>query len=435
MTAAFIVIFEILITFFESYIKYLFVHVFLSKDKKVARPVLIASILETAIITYLNGSQIFSYYTIFAAIVITCIFSIFVFKTNKVNILSVFAISTTYYFMTEIIAFLYLSIVSAILNNSDFANYIVSRFSFARIVFIIVVKLIVFAIYLCIRNYFYNVFKTTFSTLVILGISLFGIIGTFYLTSNSLQNMDNNVILNWIFYLFIIILLFSSFLSYSRYRDEIEKQHRMKIQKLIWEKSYEELQKNYNQNAKVYHDLDNNLSVLYNLIQIERYDEASRYIDEISSPIRNLHDNIITGNSSIDFVLNYKSKQAAQQNIKVHFSADFAPSVKINVEDLCTVLFNLLDNAIEACEKLDSNKDRWITLTMCPIDNMYVIKIKNPCQLEDMKTSDALLETTKKNKLLHGWGIQNILDTVEKYEGIAQIIVENKIFCFTTMFF
>lgn len=433
MTDTFIIIFEILITFCESYIKYLFIKFFLCKDRRAGYPIIVASIMETIVITLLNNLHLFSYYTLFISIVLTCIFSAVIFR---INVISVFAISSTYYYMTEIIGFLYLSIVSILLNDNNYAHYILNEYSISRLVFIVIIKLIILAIYLNLHKFAYNLFQTSFSRLFMFFISILGIIGTFYLTMNSLRDMSHSVVLNWIFYFCIIILSFSSFLSFSKYRDEVEKQNVIELKSLCIEKSYDELHNNYCQQAKIYHDLNNNISVLNNLIKTKKYEKANSYIEEIVNPMKNLQQDIITGNGIIDFVINYKSAQAAKHNIKMNISADFPPTIRINEKDLSTILFNLLDNAIEACVNIEHlTKDKWITLRMCPVGNMYVIKIINPCSMKDMETSDVILETTKNNTALHGWGVKSVVSTVEKYGGTCQIKVKDNEFCFSVMIF
>lgn len=95
--------------------------------------------------------------------------------------------------------------------------------------------------------------------------------------------------------------------------------------------------------------------------------------------------------------------------------------------DLCTILSNALDNAIEACEKISSDEQKIILVKCSYIKHIQFIWISNPVA-EDVKIINNTVETSKADKNIHGIGLYNIRRTVAKYEGEFEISCKDKMF-------
>ncbi|WP_374937176.1 ATP-binding protein [Bacillus clarus] len=93
----------------------------------------------------------------------------------------------------------------------------------------------------------------------------------------------------------------------------------------------------------------------------------------------------------------------------------------MNHTDLCIILGNALDNAIEACKKvLDMNR-RFIHIHIFRKKVYLIIKITNSRATERFVHEKKLFHTTKEDKINHGFGLQNINKTVQKYDGHLHI--------------
>ena len=121
-----------------------------------------------------------------------------------------------------------------------------------------------------------------------------------------------------------------------------------------------------------------------------------------------------SGNQIADSILSEKSESAANIGTQIQFSGFI--SDEIPAVDLCTMLSNALDNAIEACEKLSLTDSAVITVKCAVVQNVQVIKLSNPNP--DNKNST---ETSKLDKDNHGFGLYNIRRTVEKLGGEMRI--------------
>ena len=100
---------------------------------------------------------------------------------------------------------------------------------------------------------------------------------------------------------------------------------------------------------------------------------------------------------------------------------------------MCTILSNAIDNAIEACEKIQSNEQKIISVKCSYIKRIQFIDITNPVD-KDVKITNNVVETSKVDKNIHGIGLYNIRRTVMKYDGEFDISCKDKTFAMSIAF-
>ena len=122
----------------------------------------------------------------------------------------------------------------------------------------------------------------------------------------------------------------------------------------------------YTSNAKLYHDLNNHLNVLYQFLEEGETEEAKEYIREISQPIQKLTKTVWTGVDVVDVIISSKVEKMRNKGISWDINAEFPKNTNIQPYDLCTILSNLLDNAVEAVER--TGKQGNISLTIRKIN-------------------------------------------------------------------
>ena len=94
--------------------------------------------------------------------------------------------------------------------------------------------------------------------------------------------------------------------------------------------------------------------------------------------------------------------------------------------DLCVVFGNVVDNAIEACQKLPNEQEKEICISARVIKDVFFIKSTNPTK-KDIEISNIIM-TTKEDAIDHGIGLYNIRSIVQKYDGHMQLNCANQIF-------
>lgn len=266
----------------------------------------------------------------------------------------------------------------------------------------------------------------------VLVVSCMGFLGFVFLTEVTFQGFGKTITGIW----FIFVVLLAFFLSVLYFVTESKEQKmNLKITQTrnqLLEENYQALNDIYISNAKLYHDLNNHLNVLYQFLEEGEMEEAKKYIREISQPIQKLTKTVWTGVDVVDVIISSKVEKMRNKGISWDINAEFPKNTSIQLYDLCTILSNLLDNAVEAVER--TGKQGNISLTIRKINYFLMIRIANSC-IGKNNSFDALPKTMKEDKTMHGWGLQNVRETVQKYGGTLKFKQEENQFIVDVMMF
>ena len=138
-----------------------------------------------------------------------------------------------------------------------------------------------------------------------------------------------------------------------------------------------------------------------------------------------------TNNVIIDAILNSKYKETLDKGIVFIFQINDLSGIKMRDEDIVVILSNLLNNAIEACEKCSGKKVMKMKLVK-EKDNI-IISVKNTYDGK-LNIKDGEIQTSKKYEIdEHGVGIKNIIEVITKYQGSYAIRNENNEFYFSVI--
>lgn len=176
------------------------------------------------------------------------------------------------------------------------------------------------------------------------------------------------------------------------------------------------VKKQYDEISQVRHDMKQTHSVVMSLLMEAKADEAIEYMQRAAQKISEFDVIIDVGNDFVNAILNAKLSEAKRGGIMVLCSAD-KNAVGIDEVDLCNLLGNLLDNAIEACEKC-RDKQRIIEIKLRARDDKYILEVENTAP-ENALESNKHLATTKDDASRHGYGIKSIKSIAEKYSGMV----------------
>lgn len=177
------------------------------------------------------------------------------------------------------------------------------------------------------------------------------------------------------------------------------------------------------------HDVQNELAVISALMKEKHYDQAEAYLNDMLTEVRALSPKVITGDDMLDTLISSKLGKLTENSVVLSIDGVLEGGLNWKPMDKCRVFANALDNAFEACMKLPPDV-RQIALTMQKTRHQRFITISNPC-CENVDCT-ALLSgqrvTSKEDKQLHGYGIQSIRSTVEKYGGLFNLSCEDNRF-------
>lgn len=144
---------------------------------------------------------------------------------------------------------------------------------------------------------------------------------------------------------------------------------------------------------------------------------AKAYLRNLQEKISLEKSVVETGNTALDSILSTKIAIAESKNIIVEKKIQIPENISIEPIDMCVIFGNVLDNAIEACERVENGHKLIIINIICK-DEVLLCKISNTAQFIDNNN----LETSKEDKNNHGFGLENIKTTLAKYN--SNLIIE-----------
>lgn len=180
----------------------------------------------------------------------------------------------------------------------------------------------------------------------------------------------------------------------------------------------------YDEIRRIRHDMKQSYLVIDSLMSDKKYTEANEYIKSNISNLGKSEVIIDVGNDFVNAILNSKLTFAKSAGIEVICSST-NNIWGIDDTDLCSLLGNMLDNAIEACEKCSGEK--LIETSISIRDNKCSIIVSNSVEAEILKNNKAL-KTTKKDTENHGFGVRSIRAIAEKYGGVVNFYQERNMF-------
>ncbi len=231
---------------------------------------------------------------------------------------------------------------------------------------------------------------------------------------------DNHTMYGWdayaVFFFSIVGVIYSVFLTLSlavknilSNRQNRELQSFMDMQK----KQYDYQLQQSAAVRRFKHDLVNHIGVLRELMNEKKTEEAKEYIDTIWDMQDEFDLRIHTGDSSLDVIVNYYLYLAIKENIEFVVWGKLSEKMPLEMFDITTLMGNILQNAVEAAIKTDVPR---IRVELVEHKKEIFIVVSNSAA-KRINTKTDFFMTSKKDKENHGFGLKNIVATVEKYHG------------------
>lgn len=161
------------------------------------------------------------------------------------------------------------------------------------------------------------------------------------------------------------------------------------------------------------HDYHNHMQSLKAYIAMDNIDEARAYLDKLETELDDINLLFDTGNIGVDAILNSKISLAINNGIKVDYKATVPEKTTVSNIDLCVVLGNLIDNAVEANVLLPQN-EQFIRLYIGIFKGQLYISVSNATNETERRLDSEYVSKKRGN---HGHGLKRINNIVEKYSG------------------
>ncbi|MBR5913315.1 MAG: GHKL domain-containing protein [Selenomonadaceae bacterium] len=218
------------------------------------------------------------------------------------------------------------------------------------------------------------------------------------------------------------VILFQNLINF---KDEEQKRLLLENRAVEVHREIEELQNIYDDIRGLRHDLHNHIENISACVRGNV--ELENYLRGMSATVERLNFSDKTGNPITDIIL-HQTRQRANKKF-IRFDANFTCPKNFDVYDVSIILNNALENAIEACAKVD--REKFISIRSYMRGNLFFIEVEN--NFNGGLEKD--FATTKSDKNLHGLGLKNIRRCSQKYLGDIDIKVSENIFKLTVMLY
>lgn len=188
----------------------------------------------------------------------------------------------------------------------------------------------------------------------------------------------------------------------------------IEYQNRLLERQVQEVQNIYMTMRGWRHDYHNHLQSMKAYVKMGQYEKLDEYLALLEQDLDQVNQLIESGNVNLDAILNSKISLALKNGIEVDYKATCPEELTVSDIDLCALIGNLIDNAVEACEKLPEGERRFIRLYIGVLKKQLYISITNATN-EVVRKMDSEYITNKRGN--HGHGLKRINLVVEKYEG------------------
>ena len=286
-----------------------------------------------------------------------------------------FSLVVTYINDMRLIDLWIVAVMTEVNRVSRYVNFDLTTMEIRRSIFMTVLSICYYLIYkwvcenqilecLC-ENIFYRWSMCIYS---LLGVMCFCRVYKFVYTEQLIQY--------WILYLVCAFIVGGIFLFYVISVKGREKERMLNMRNDLMESNYLVRFVEYTnlENQMLYHDYKNHMLSVRQLIKEYKNEDALEYIDAYISLTAKVNRRINSGSKILDIIVNSKFGEAKAKNIDFTCDVGYVGDTGITDIDMCALMANLLDNAIEACERIEGER-AWIRLKAVRRNDMLLIKL------------------------------------------------------------
>ena len=285
---------------------------------------------------------------------------------------------------------------------------------FDRVIFLVLISVSYYGIYhFCSQGVFFDYIKGNKIRRIVF--CIYCLLGNMCFCIVYLDGYNGQILNYWIFYLVCAFILVGMFLFYLIGIKGKERERLLKMRNDMMEANYKGLKKAYETNKTLQHDHKNHLLAIFTLIEEDKKSDALDYIRAYLDYNRTILKDLKTGNNILDIILNCKIDEAKDNNIRFDYCIEYIGQLHIQDIDMCALMANLLDNAMEASGK-SGKEEPWICFKLYRRKEMLFINLSN-CFHRNKNERKTFFQTEKQNKQLHGWGMKSIEAVIKKYGG------------------
>lgn len=229
--------------------------------------------------------------------------------------------------------------------------------------------------------------------------------------------------------IYINIIVFHIFDNMIKKLENVQKSEFLKRQIEYQSASYEKSYLSFLNIRTITNDTQQQLKYIRQLLSEKKFDETENYINKTLNIISNSYQRLQSGNAVIDALVSNTLDLCHSQNIRTNIQIGSIPTAtEISKIDLCVLLGCILDNATDACKKIDACDDKFLNIKISCNDMILIIDVENSCHETPRRLPSGIFQTTKPDPINHGFGLLNVENIVRKYKGRLTIDTYENVF-------
>ncbi len=259
---------------------------------------------------------------------------------------------------------------------------------------------------------------------------MYTLVGMIFAGSTQVTQMA--LILAFFFIGICAVTIDVAFVSTNHFLRERETTRLLRSTNELLEKNYENEHRYQRAFARQIHDFNKHLSALRRFPSLG--DEAAAYIDALLETPKETLDACHSGCEIIDAVINSEQARAIQAGISFEYKTSLPSPLNIDPIDLCSILSNQLDNAIDACRLIPAGRERRIRVKIwAQTERMLFLRVVNTVVSDPFENNPELHSTKPPDSGVHGYGLKNIRATAAKYQGECSNVYRDGVFISVVM--
>lgn len=193
---------------------------------------------------------------------------------------------------------------------------------------------------------------------------------------------------------------------------------------------YEYLENREKETKKFRHDLKSHMEMISGLAKERQYDRMNAYLEQMNIRIDDFGNVVTVQNGIVDAIINQYYAKAQECGVSMEVRGRFPVDCAIDAFDLCTIFSNVLSNALEAAKETEEKS----IFVECVYTDMVIMIIVSNSYKPDATNGSGQWRTKKHDLDYHGYGLENIKDSVAKYKGGLDIETKDNIFTMRILF-
>lgn len=335
-------------------------------------------------------------------------------KLNKVKYGNVLGVTMLYHSAVGILYVMMLFILKLLIKDDiKFVYEIYLEHNNLRLVVMVSALIFVVVIYFMMKSK--SDYKVILAQRIKRLLLVYGIFGWWFIAWGLIGIMSISYIYAvWyiVTYICIIIIVWASIGSFANGFEKELEMNAVQLRVQLMDRYYKEVQLLTENCMYTTHDMKNHILLLENYAENNDLIKIKNYLKQIGAPMNEIDQYVWCNNEVVNLIINTKLGETKKRNIKVKTDFDNV-LFPMTDNELCSVLANLLDNAVDACEKVKES-ERWIAISIKDCSTYILIKIENSIADYPEKKKN---EFVSKKHGCHGYGLKSVKVIVDKYHG------------------